>query len=267
MNVPVVSVLMGVYNGESTIAASIESIKRQTFSDWELIIYNDGSTDFTDEILKKYSRNDSRIVIIDNQGKNGLASGLNKCLSVARGKYIARMDDDDISLQQRFSKQVEYLDKNSYVDAVGTGMIVFDDIADRGIRRNETVVTKDSFLKGSPFFHPTIMIKREVLQSLGGYREDVGRAEDLDLWFRFFQAGYVGTNLKEPLIKYHEDVTDYKKRTLRSGIITCQVLFKGYKAINIPFKKRWRALKPFFSALIPNKLMAIYHESTLDRKL
>lgn len=267
MTVPVVSILMGVHNGENTVAKSIESIQRQKFSNWELIIFNDGSTDCTTEVLKKFKHDDSRIVIIDGHGQSGLAMGLNKCLAVAQGKYIARMDDDDISLPERLSKQIEYLEQNSYVDAVGTSMIVFDEFGDKGVRYNEDSVTKESFLKGSPFFHPTIMIKKKVLQSLGGYRIDVGRAEDLDLWFRFFQSGYVGTNLREPLLKYHENITDYKKRTVRSGILTSKVLIKGYKDINIPLIKRWRVLKPILSALLPNNLMARYHGFKLDRKL
>lgn len=265
MTVPLVSILMGVYNGEKTLSRSIDSVKRQTFFNWEFIIFNDGSTDNTSTILKRYSDEDPRIHILNGRGKNGLASGLNQCLFVAKGKYIARMDDDDISLPERLFKQVDYLEKHNNVDAVGSSMIVFDECGEKGIRHNDVLITKKSFLKGSPFFHPTIMIKRKVLKDLNGYRTDVGRTEDLDLWFRFFQGGYVGCNLQEPLLKYHENITDYSKRTIRNGLLATYITFSGYKNIDISLINRWRAFRPLISSLIPKRLMKKYHEFKLDR--
>lgn len=265
MTVPLVSIAMGVHNGENTLAACIDSIQQQKFSKWEFIIFNDGSTDHTAEILKKYQEKDSRIIILSGEGKSGLAAGLNKCISVSKGKYIARMDDDDISFPDRLAKQVHYLEENEHIDAVGTSMIVFDESGDRGIRRNDSLVTKESFLKGTPFFHPTVMIKKDVLEKLHGYRTDVGRTEDLDLWFRFFANGYKGVNLIEPLLRYHEATSDYNKRTFRNGIFASKVLFKGYRSIKVPLLNRWRALRPIVSATMPNILIKKYHELKLDR--
>ena len=109
---PTVSVIMGIYNTESKLADSIESILQQTYSDWELIMCDDGSTDRTYEIAKKYSDKYENIYLLKNNKNMGLAYSLNKCLKYASGKYIARSDADDINLPNRFKVQVEFLEKN-----------------------------------------------------------------------------------------------------------------------------------------------------------
>ncbi|MGV3184717.1 glycosyltransferase family 2 protein [Weissella paramesenteroides] len=263
MTVPLVSIVMGVHNGENTLRACIDSIQVQKFLDWEFIIFNDGSTDRTFNILKEYQNSDKRIIILNGKGKSGLATGLNKCIQVAKGKYIARMDDDDISCPDRLIKQLNFLETHTNIDALGTSMIVFDEYSDKGIRSNDLLVSRETFLKGTPFFHPTVMIRSNVLKQLHGYRTDVGRTEDLDLWFRFFENGYNGANLKEPLLKYHETTSDYNKRTLKNGILASNVLCRGYSKIEIPLLMRWRAFKPVFSAMIPKILLKKYHEFKL----
>jgi glycosyltransferase involved in cell wall biosynthesis len=108
---PKVSVLMSVYNGESHLGEAVEGILKQTFTDFEFIIVDDGSTDSTWSILSEYATRDKRIVLLQNKNNIGLAQSLNKGLAMARGEYIARQDADDISLSVRFANQVEYLDK------------------------------------------------------------------------------------------------------------------------------------------------------------
>ena len=109
---PCVSVLMPAYNVEKYVGAAIESILNQTFSDFEFIIINDGSTDDTANIIKKYAAQDKRIRFIDNHENRGFIARLNDCLDLARGKYVAKMDSDDISLPERFAKQVDFLNTN-----------------------------------------------------------------------------------------------------------------------------------------------------------
>ena len=115
---PKVSVLMSVYNGEKYLREAVESILNQTFRDFEFIIIDDGSTDSTNEIIRSYS--DCRIRLLENEENIGLTKSLNKGIDQCRGEYIARMDGDDVSLQQRFSKQLEYLINNpapsSFID-------------------------------------------------------------------------------------------------------------------------------------------------------
>ena len=124
-----VSVIMGVYNckDKKMLKKSIDSIINQTYSNWEYIICNDGSTDNTLEELNKIVQVDSRIKVISYDKNKGLNYALNMCLKEAKGTYIARQDDDDISLKERFKKQVDFLDKHSEYAIVGTLADVFDD--------------------------------------------------------------------------------------------------------------------------------------------
>ena len=113
MSTPLVSIIMGAYNCENTIYDCMESILKQTYENWEFIICDDCSSDHTLEILKKYEKNDKRIHILHNEKNMRLAASLNRCLEVAHGKYVARMDADDISMPDRLEKQVEFLQKST----------------------------------------------------------------------------------------------------------------------------------------------------------
>lgn len=262
---PLVSIAMGVYNSSETLKNAIDSMINQTYDNWEFIICDDCSTDNTYSILKEYARRDQRFKILHNQNNMGLAAGLNRCLSVAKGKYFARMDDDDVSLPDRLSTEVEYLETHPTCDIVGTNIIVMNNQKNLGIRRNSSKLTAKAFLKGSPFFHPTIVMKTEVLKKLGGYNTQVYRTEDLELWFRLYESGYHGENLNCALYKYHESITDYKKRSLKGGISAFRVFWMGYKKIGIPSYKRWRAIRPIISSVLPHEIMYKYHMRALKK--
>ncbi|HAS7841575.1 TPA: glycosyltransferase family 2 protein, partial [Vibrio cholerae] len=124
MSSPKISVVMSVYNGEKYLGEAIDSILKQTFSDFEFIIINDGSTDKTLEIIKSYMKKDDRIVLVSRENK-GLIVSLNEGLDLAKGQYIARMDADDISIKSRFEKQIEFLDSNPDIGVCGTWVEVF----------------------------------------------------------------------------------------------------------------------------------------------
>ena len=118
---PRVSVVMSVYNGERYLAEAIDSILGQSMSDLEFIVIDDGSTDGTPRILEKYTARDERVWVVRNERNLGLTRSLNRCLSLARGEYFARQDADDISLPERLALQVQLLDANPHVGAIGTG--------------------------------------------------------------------------------------------------------------------------------------------------
>lgn len=265
MNEPLVSIIMGVYNEQKTIEYCIESILSQTYSNWEFIICDDCSTDGTFSILKKYVETDARFKILHNEKNSRLAASLNHCLSVAEGKYVARMDADDASLPERLAKQVEYLETHPDVDVVGCARIIFDENGEHGIRSGKEVPAKEDLLTDSPFAHPTIMMKKSVYDALGGYTvsEQTMRAEDLDLWFRFFAAGYVGYNMPDVLYRYRESEADMKKRSLKAAIGIAKVFWQGYKRLDYPYLKRIWAIKPVVAALLPRKLMHRHHMSKL----
>ncbi len=198
-----ISAVLPVYNCEKYIQQAIDSILNQTFKDFELIIINDGSTDGSLELIKGY--NDPRIVIID-QNNQGLAKTLNNGLAIARGEYIARMDADDISMPDRFEKQLAYLTKYPKIKLLGTGVDLID--KDGESICIDVPYTGSSFLKkflkkiGNPFKHPSVMFDRELALYLGGYNEKIGKYfEDYFLWSEFAHHSEIDI-LNEVLLKY-----------------------------------------------------------------
>ncbi len=257
-----ISIIMGAFNAEEYISQCIDSIIDQTYPNWEFIICDDCSTDGTNDIVAQYAQADPRIKLIKNDKNLRLAASLNRCLEVAKGKYVARMDADDKSLPERLETQLEFMESHPEIDCVGSSRIIFDSNGQQGIRKSVEHPGKELLLLDTPFAHPTIMMKKEVYDALGGYTVSkmTMRAEDLDLWFRFFAKGYKGYNIQEPLYLYREGVEDLGKRTLKAGIQTAKVFAHGYKLIGVPFYKRILCIKPIISALVPKNLMKIYYK-------
>jgi glycosyltransferase involved in cell wall biosynthesis len=199
-----VSVVMPAYNAEKYIAAAIESVLSQTFKDFELLVVDDGSTDRTQPIIDQYRRADERVVLLKNDQNLRLAKTLNRGIEAARGKYVARMDADDISLPERLEKQIDFLEKNSEVSIVGGTMEVVDEAGGkRGERRyweSDEEIRKRIFLF-SPFCHPAIMIRKAVLEKSGLYDPDYNPAEDYEFYLRVGIHSKFA-NLADPLIKY-----------------------------------------------------------------
>ena len=197
-----VSIIMPAYNAEKYIGEAIESILSQTYTDYEFIIINDGSTDKTEKIIRSYD--DSRIVYLENEKNSGIVVTLNKGLDYATGEYIARMDADDISVNNRLEKQVAYMEKNKKVGLLGTGIRVFG----TEIQQYDRVFTTDSKqLKAELIFnscvaHPTVMIRREILeQNHLRYNEEFAGAEDYCLWWEIAKVSSIAT-LKDILLNY-----------------------------------------------------------------
>lgn len=263
---PKISIIMGIYNCEATISECIDSILKQTYEDWELIMCDDCSRDKTYQIAKEYElRYPKKIKVIRNKENLKLAATLNNCLKLCNGEYIARMDADDICLPKRFEIQVRFLDNHLEYDVVGSRRIIFDDNGDLGIRGIYGESTKETMLKTVPFAHPTIMMRKSAYDKLGGYTVGNGlsRCEDLDLWFRFFYDGLRGYNLETPLLKYRESLNDYKKRKVKYGIETAKVLLRGYNLLGFTGIKKLRVIKPIISSILPNKLIRNWHNKKL----
>lgn len=260
---PLVSIIMGAYNCEDIVSKGIESVISQTYENWEFIICDDCSKDNTLQILTEYSQKDSRIKVLHNEKNLQLAAALNNCLKVAKGKYIARMDADDVCLPERLAKQVEFLENHPEFAVVGSGVKVFDGEKVTSIRIPKEYPTKENVLYSPTFMHPTIMMRKEIYDELNGYTVSnrTIRVEDLDLWYRFYKKGFKGYNLQEPLLLYHETIEDYcKKRTLKLALMRVRTVFYGYRLLNVPLWKYYLILKPIISASIPNKIMIKYHQ-------
>ncbi len=196
-----ISVVMPTYNAEKYLKESIESILNQTFKDFEFIIINDGSTDNSLKIIKGYERKDKRIILINNPKNLGLQKTLNKGLEVAKGKYIVRMDADDISMPNRFKIQFEYLEEHKDIFLVGSSAIVIDEFGNRlGIfeKQNNPSRVKKKLEKSNSVIHPSIMFRNEGFF----YREKFKTSEDYDLYLRILSSGRKITHLPDFLIKY-----------------------------------------------------------------
>lgn len=260
-----ISVIMGVYNAEKRFALlkdSIDSILNQTYSDFEFIICDDGSTDNTFYILKEFEKKDNRIKIIKNETNKGLTHSLNHCLKMSNGEYIARMDDDDISHNIRFEKQIEVLEKNREFDIVGINANLFDDNGIWGEKCYPEILQKKDFLFTSPVTHPTIMARRIAFESVNGYEEKkyTNRTEDYDLFMRMFSKGIKFYTIQQKLFDYREDKNSYKKRKYRYRINEAIVRAKGFKKLDLYPIGIVYVVKPLIVGLIPGFIMRKLHK-------
>ena len=199
---PIVSVVMPTYNGEKFLCSAIQSILSQTFRDFELIVIDDASTDSTPRILAGI--NDSRLITVSNDRNLGIAGATNKGLELARGKYVALQDHDDISLPPRFQAQVEFLDSHPDVALVGTAALQVDDhdsVLERLVQPTDDLQLKWGLLYGCCFHNTSLMIRRSVILDEGGFRQNplFPFAPDYDLFSRI-ACRYRLANLAEPLV-------------------------------------------------------------------
>lgn len=255
-NAPSISVLMGIYNCENTLPLAIESILKQSFTDFDFIICDDGSKDRTYEIAKSYAKKDSRIVLLQNEKNQGLSATLNTCISHAKGNYFARMDGDDIAHKDRFKIQHTFLENHNDYALCGSSIEFIDDEGIWGKLLYPEYPIKKDFLLRSPFAHPTIMIRSEVMHSLNGYSvgKKVGRSEDYDLFMRLYALGFKGYNFQEILFSYREDRNAFHKRKFKFTLTEARVRFNGYKKLKLLPYGFIFVLKPILIGLIPMSL-------------
>ena len=195
-----ISILMPVYNCALYLAEAIDSILNQTFTDFELIVLDDGSTDGSAEIAKSY--NDSRIVYHCNEKNLGLANNLNVGLRMAKGKYIARMDGDDISLPERLQTQFDYLESHPDIDLCSCGLQMFGTENTVWVRESNPEAVKITMIFYSPVLHASSVWRREAFEKHNlYYDQNAFPAEDYDLWARaIFHCRLV--NIPQVLYKY-----------------------------------------------------------------
>lgn len=198
---PLVSVLMPVYKTAPYLREAMDSMLCQTFKDFELIVLNDCSPDNAEEILDAYD--DSRIVRYKGENNVGLSNVLNVGIEMARGKYIARMDSDDISLPNRLQIQVDYLETHSEIDLVSVGMQLFGAKESVWIRERNPEKVKIEALFHSPVLHASSMWRKDSFERHGlRFRQEMVPAEDYDLWTRAMLKGLKLVNLPEVLYEY-----------------------------------------------------------------
>lgn len=204
MRTPDISIIMSVYNGETYLKEAIDSVINQTFKEWELIIVNDCSTDSTAEILADFAIKDERIKVHSNEVNLKLPTSLNKAISLSRGKYIARMDADDICLPQRFEKQYKFMEENTDVALSSCQFMTVKNgvymSGGAGGRCDDNAI-RALLLVGNPILHPGVIAKAEVMKKLY-YDTSLTCTEDLELWTRMVMENYKIEIIPECLMIY-----------------------------------------------------------------
>lgn len=259
---PKISILMGIYNCEKTLPDAIDSILAQTYSNWELILCDDGSADNTYAVAESYqNQHPERIILLKNEHNLGLNRTLNHCLEYATGDYIARMDGDDLSLPERFEKELCFLEENPEYAIVSCPMIYFDENGDWGKGRCVRFPKPIRLLFGTPFCHAPSMVRAEAFRAVGGYSENpkTMRAEDYYLWFCMYAAGYRGANLPEHLYKMRDDENAYKRRKFKYALNEVYVRLQGYRMLKLPVIGYAFALRPILVNLLPGWLYRLLH--------
>ena len=236
---PVISVIMSIYNGADIAHIAIDSILAQTFTDFEFIIVNDGSTDKTDKILERYKKQDDRIIII-TQKNTGLTTALNNGINTARGHFIARLDADDIAHPDRFDIQYNLMSKHNDIVLCGANCINIypDGLQSEWGWEDEAALAGKIYYK-TPFAHSTAFIRKTALDTAGVYDENYKTSQDAELWMRLKKHGRI-VMIKNPLVE---------RRILASSI---------------SIKRRWRQFYDVLTARLYHapmhkKLMALLY--------
>ena len=224
---------MAAYNEEHDIGRALESILAQTFTDWELIVIDDASTDSTANVVRRYAENDSRINLVCNETNLELPASLNIGIGLAQSDIIARADADDTNLPERLLKQYEYLQAHHEIDVLGTAAYLLDETGSRvnsfSYPLTHTELKRLSFLENQ-FHHPSVMIRRRFFDTAGLYDPHYARGQDKELWLRGLSVGCCYANLPEPLIEYS---TDGYVKSWRSILKHAQSLLRMAKDLEI----------------------------------
>lgn len=264
-SLPKVSVLMPNYNCEKYLPEAIDSILKQSFTDFEFIIIDDCSNDNSWEIIQEYAEKDNRIITLRNNENIKICKTLNKGLEIAKGKYIARMDSDDIAVISRLEQQVSFLDEHKSIWIVWWNVEVIN--AHWNItwtKRFPTEYIKEQIWYRNPFIHPWVLIKKQCFEDFWWYKEWFLYAEDLELWIRFGQK-WDFWNIDDIILKYR---IFWENSTLKKQEQMIQNTLKARKqAIKLWYKMplKWKIyyvwtwcmkfLPPKFVLFIFNKLV------------
>ena len=255
---PEISVISAAHNMEHLFSfrASVESILKQTFFDIEFIVCDDGSTDNTYSVLREYAERDSRIRVIRNDTRSGLAFSLNKCVKYASAPLLARHDLDDISHKERLMHQYLYLRAHPEISLLGTAVTLFDRSGAYSYRYFPSKVVATNFLFNSPYMHGSVVMRREAFLAVGGYRvaRVTRRAADYDLFMRLALVS-VGANLGERVYYYLADDNTRRRRKYRYRVDEMLVRASGFRALGLMPRALPYVVKPLAVGLIPSPIL------------
>lgn len=221
MQPPHVSVVIPAYNAQRYLADSLDSVLAQTFREFECIVVDDGSTDRTPQMIDDLARRDLRFRRLTIP-HGGIVKALNAGIEVARGRYIARTDADDICLPPRFERQVQYLDAHPECVVLGSKVTLVDPfnatLWDVDVKADHEAIETE-LLRGNGWavVHPSTMLRRSAVLAAGGYRAEYEWVEDLDLFLRMGQIGRIA-NLQEPLLRYRQHFASVNRTRLDTQV-------------------------------------------------
>lgn len=262
-----VSVAMGIYNCADTLSESIESLLSQTFTDWELVMCDDASTDNTFNIASEYSAKYDNIKLIRNEHNLGLAATLNRCIEHADPacEFIARQDGDDLSVSDRFATEVEFLDTHPEYAFVSTAMECFDLNGSWGVQRKPEKPSASDFARTSPFCHAPVMMRRNELALVGNYTVNkyLRRGQDYYLWHKFYRAGYKGYNIQKPYYCMRDDRNATLRRRLIDRVYGAKIHLEVMHNLGLPIWNYPRALKGILVGLLPKSIYERLHRNSI----
>lgn len=254
-----ISILMGIYNCAGTLVRAVSAIQKQTYSNWELILCDDGSSDNTFEIAQSLASKDQRIILLRNEQNLGLNQTLNNCLAVATGEYIARMDGDDDCTPDRLEKQLDLLEGHPEFQITSCPMRLFDENGEWGQTTVPQYPTPEDVVSGTPISHAAVMIRKNCIDAVDGYTVDkkMLRVEDVNLWIKLYAAGYRCYNIQEPLYMMRNDQNALNRRKYRYRINSTYVRLQGCKLLKLGIKYKLKAFRPMINGLIPARFRQI----------
>lgn len=263
-----ISVIMGIYNCAPTLRDAVNSILAQTVRDWELIMCDDSSTDGTYEIACEFAeRYPGKITVLKNERNLGLNETLNRCLAMAKGEFIARMDGDDTCSPERFAEELAVLQTERDISIVSTDMAFFDETGIWGRISHPEYPQKQDFLQGPPFCHAPCMVRREAYEAVGGYTVDrkLLRVEDYHLWIKMYAAGYRGKNIPDPLYQMRDDHSAFRRRKFKYRINEAYVRYLAVRELKLPVWGYFSAVRPILVGSLPGWAYQKLHKRRLNR--
>lgn len=257
-----ISVIMGIYNCASTLVEALDSLYAQTYQDFKIILCDDGSTDDTFQVALNYSMSHDNIILIKNNKNIKLAGTLNHCLNYVDTEYVARMDGDDVSLPERFEKEIRFLDEHPEFALVSSPMIYFDNNGVWMVGKAKEVPVISDFNTGQLFCHAPMMMRTSVMKEVGSYTDEpwTVRIEDYYLWYKVFKAGYKGYNLQEPLYKMRDGRDAFRRRSFKYRWIAYKLTVRVKKSLGLrhPYLSGIHNLAKMF---VPSFLIRCYRKN------
>lgn len=264
-DMPTISVIMGIYNCAHTLQEALDSLYAQTYQDFEIILCDDGSKDKTYSIALDNKKRHPNIVVLKNDTNLGLNETLNRCLAIAKGKYIARMDGDDICSPVRFEKEIAVFEHEPDISIISCSMQYFDETGVWGKVVHTEYPQLSDLIYRTPFCHAPCLVRVEAYRKVKGYTvsDRLLRVEDYHLWYKMYKAGYRGKNIQEPLYKMRDDRGAYKRRKFKYRLNEAYVKYLIFRDFKLPLSKFPLILKPIIVGLLPLSLYNFVHKKKL----